>query len=185
MSDRNLHSYYETDSNSAVVKDEMGRKAFRPDWSDTLKITSGCRALWVNIGTIWGGAEDCVDINNGCNGIGVNANFIPQGKYLATIKGGVSNVTLAGSVSLAPAGEVDIDLGNWSDQSSKPVAGVALNLARPNRAPITVRVLNAEPPIILGGGPYEFVWPRPNTWYHGIVVKTMLLLGKLGILKYL
>lgn len=185
MSDKNLHSFYETDSNSAVVMEQAGIPTPKPDWSDTIKITSGCHGLWVNIGTIWGGREDCVDINNGANGIGVNANFIPQGKYVATIKGGTRDITLAGSISLPGGSEVDIDLGNWSDQSSRKVTGVALNLAKPNRAPVTVRVLNADKPAIIGGGPYEYAFPHPDAWYHGIIVKAMLLLGKLGLLKYL
>lgn len=186
MRDNNLKSFYRNDSNSWYGVPELGKPVNPPDWDDSLKVTDGCHDFTAEIPLLYGGREDCVDINNRARNIGVNATFIPQGKFMATIKGGVENVTLNGEVK-GHGTEVDIDLGNWSDQSSVKVTGVSLNL-RPKffETPITIRVLNSTKPLLVpGSGPYKYVWPLPWKWYHGIVVKAMLILGKVGLLKYL
>ncbi len=185
MSDDNLHNYYGKDSYNDIVLDEdLGTPALRPKWSDTLKITDGCHSLNVTAPRIYGGAEDCVDINNQARDIVVSSTFVPQGKFAATIKGGVHGVTLIGTL-WTRGSEVDIDLGNWSDQSSRKTTRVALNLETADGKPVRVRVLNAEKPIVVGDTRVEYIWPHPDAWYHRIVVLGMLVLGKVGLLKYL
>jgi hypothetical protein len=46
-------------------------------------------------------------------------------------------------------------------------------------------VLNAEKPLIANAVGAEYIWPHPDAWYHRIVVLGMLVLGKVGLLKYL
>ena len=168
MSDRNLHSFYETSNGQAVALDTVGG-GWPVDWSDTIKITSQCTGLRLTADEILGGTEDCVDINNGCRDIKVTSLFHAQGKYVATIKGGAEEVTLSGIVTKHGT-EVDIDLGNWSDQSSAPVRGVRLDLKSITGLPIVVRVLNAAKPTLAGAGPYRFAFPHPDAWYHGLAV---------------
>ena len=171
MSDYNLYNFYDTDSGREFVYDDpMGDGTPTPSWSDTVKITSGCADFKLTADAIYGGKEDCVDINNRCVGIEVVANFHPQGKYVATIKGGVRGVLLKGILN-GHGKEVDIDLGNWSDQSSQKTQGVKLDLVAYDQSPVTVRVLNAEKPVLVpGSGPYRYVFPHPDAWYHGLAV---------------
>ena len=171
MSDRNLQSFYETSNDSTYnAAANLGHPTSSPGWSDALKITSQCTNFTYNGQTIYGGHEDCVDINNRCKSIRVSAVFWPQGKYVATIKGGTRGVNLTGSV-YGNGSEVDVDLGNWSDQSQETTRQVHLNLKPMSGKPIKVRVLKAETPTFEeGSGPYEFAWPKPNAWYHDLVV---------------
>lgn len=160
MPDVNLHSFHDIDSGRLEKADALGHFASKPDWDDTLKISSQCRDFMLFSRIIWGGREDCVDINNRAQNIVVGADFFPQGKYACTIKGGAHSVKIIGRVSV-DAKEVDIDLGNWSDQSQEKTRGVCLQLSK-TAGPVTVRVLHADKPALLGNGPYRYVFPHPD-----------------------
>ena len=181
MSDYNLYSYYEDSSGLLINKEVMGTPTTAPHWSDTVKITSGCTNLQLRAERIHGGKEDCVDFNNLSTGCSVDAAFYPQGKYLATIKGGCHGILLTGDV-YAHGSEVDVDIGGWSDQEPiKPTTGTILGLWSKTGHPIRVRVLNGTKfTAMAGSGPYTYVWPRPETWYHPFVVKIFLFLGRKG-----
>ena len=180
--DYNLYSYYEDSSNKTVLMGDMGTPVLNPQWSDTVKITSGCTGLELSADHIYGGKEDCVDTNNKATQCSVNAAWHPQGKYLATIKGGCHGILLTGDV-YAHGSEVDIDIGNISKQSEKPTTGTILGLWSKTGHPIRVRVLNGlKPTFLAGSGPYKLVWPHPDGFYHPFVVKIFLFLGKKGLL---
>ena len=178
--DINLYSYYDRDSGSTVTLQEAGFAAPDPEWSDTIKITSRCQFFTLRADVIFGGKEDCVDCNNRAEEIAVYATlFRPQGKYLATIKGGCAGVFLIGRV-YGHGKEVDVDLGNWSDQSQEETIGVKLALESNDGKPITIRVLNAKKPKLLDGtGPYKYVFPHPDAWYHKLVVTLFNLWNRL------
>lgn len=171
MSDRNLINRYETSSGQHDVFTRAGSPMESPDWDDTLKITSHCRDYTFVADEIYGGKEDCVDIHNGANGIVVVAGkWVPQGKYLATIKGGVRGVQLSGEVH-AHGKEVDVDIGNRSTTNNGKTTGVRLDLTSKTGRPITIRVLHGDKPVLEPNtGPYKFIFPHPDAWYHGIVV---------------
>lgn len=171
MSDVNLISRYETSNGQIESFYCIGREARLPDWDDSLKLTSRIRGYTASVGTLYGGREDCVDIHNGASHITViSKEWRPQGKYLATIKGGVKHVHLSGDV-YSHGTEVDVDIGNRSTVNREKSGGVHLSLASKTGKPITVRVLNGEKPTFeQGTGPYKFVFPHPDAWYHGIVV---------------
>ena len=181
MSDYNLYSYYEDSSNKTILMGDIGTPVLNPTWSDTVKITSGCTGLELSADHIYGGKEDCVDTNNKATQCSVNAAWHPQGKYLATIKGGCHGILLTGDV-YAHGSEVDVDIGGWSDQEPiKPTTGTILGLWSKTGHPIRVRVLNGTKfTAMAGSGPYTYVWPRPETWYHPFVVKIFLFLGRKG-----
>jgi len=131
---------------------EMGDILPPPGTSDSIKITSGCCRLHITANRVIGGSEDCVDINNECRDIVVDAIWEPRGKYLATIKGGSRDIELRGRV-VTQGKEVTIDLGNHSDQSKKRTEGVFLNLTC--NQPITWRRINATTPQIRAGQKFK------------------------------
>ncbi len=179
MSDKCLYSFYETSSDQSFSYPTMGEPK-QPDWADTIKITSQCQNMVLHAEQVYGGQEDCVDINNRSQSVTVMAGeWIPQGKYLATIKGGAKSASLAGRV-VSHGSEVDVDLGNWSDQSQEITGTTILDLQPTDGKPITVRVLHAvKPYFVASSGPYRYVFPHPDAWYHGLVVKAFYLWCKL------
>ena len=180
MSDVNLYNYYEDSSGKTVTESILGLPSTNPNWSDTVKITSGCTGLILNAEAIYGGKEDCADTNNKATHCTVNTQWHPQGKYLATIKGGCHAIGLFGDV-YAHGKETDVDLGNWSDQSQDVTTGTILGLWSKTGRPIRIRVLNAtKPTLMAGSGPYVFVFPKPDTPWHGFIVKIQQFLCKRG-----
>jgi hypothetical protein len=173
--DHNLHNYYDTNNNTIEQLKTIGFPVVAPWWSDTLKITSGCRDFTALVQEIWGGQEDCVDVNNKASIITVHCDaWRPQGKYLATIKGGSRSVALHGNV-MSHGTEVDVDIGNWSDQSALPTTETVLGLYSKTGKPIMVRVLNGTAPYMIDGtGPYVYAFPKPNSWHHKYVVWVFL-----------
>ena len=173
--DLNLTNYYDTNNNSIDRQKMMGFPVAHPWWSDTVKITSGCCDFTLLAEEIWGGKEDCVDVNNKASIITVHCDaYRPQGKYLATIKGGSRSVALHGNV-MSHGTEVDVDIGNWSDQSALPTTETVLGLYSKTGKPILVRVLNGAAPYMIDGtGPYVYAFPKPNSWHHKYVVWVFL-----------
>jgi hypothetical protein len=167
--DINLLSFTGPEQNNQTLQfsDEEVRPG--PEIADTLKFTSRLTNFTVYLNTVYGGREDCVDVNNHSENLHIYAKlWVPQGKYLATIKGGSKFITLGGKVR-GHGKEVDVDIGNISDQSTKPTGPVYLNLTHEKGEPITVRVLNGEKPKFLNAQYQEYV----------IVFKTPSFFGKL------
>lgn len=121
--------------------------------ADTLKF-SGVRGLTVIVrGVVPGGTEDCIDFNNECEDLVIEAleGLQPQGKYAITGKGGSRRVTIIGPI-LGPAEVVEIDLGNWSDQSRLRTREIVLTTPAAGWAgPVRWRRLNATTPTLQGG----------------------------------
>lgn len=127
-----------------------------PGIADTLKITD-CTDGTIDAGYIKGGYEDCIDINNHCEYLHIEAEILePTGNYVCTIKGGSKWVYIKGVVR-GHGKVVDVDLGNISDQSDNLTEYVSLCLTHENKEPITVRVLGATDPIFLNSDSQEYV----------------------------
>lgn len=149
MKDSAAVNLYETSNGLTLHYDVIDGRGF----AEGLKITSQAQDITVFANKIIGGYEDCVDINNRCKNITVVANeWEPRGKYLATDKGGSENVKLKGKL-LAHGTEVDVDGGNYSDQSHKTTEGISLELQAWDGSPVTYRSLDAKS-WHLAGGPY-------------------------------
>lgn len=113
MADKNFKSFADIPFLGDIVINEV----LKPDMSfqDTLKfshVRNGC----ISVPETHGGTEDCVDVNRGC----FNLVIIPglcfvRGKYLATIKGGSSRITLQ---ALIKQRRVIVEYGNWSDNGN-------------------------------------------------------------------
>ncbi|MBL9187932.1 MAG: hypothetical protein JNK23_10665 [Opitutaceae bacterium] len=119
--------------------------------ADTLKVTD-CAGGRIVAGHIIGGREDCIDVNNHCEGIVIEAAVLePRGKYIATIKGGSRHITLRCPCVIGHGTETDIDLGNISDQSDEVTGPTLLDCQHQlgPLEPIRVRVLGATRPILL------------------------------------
>jgi hypothetical protein len=145
--DVNLASYANEEGIDLVGNGLLDGQKF----DDALKL-SNCRGVTVREYEILGGREDCIDINRGKLINVRDCSLHPKGRYAMTIKGGaecviVENVTIFGRGS-----EVDIDLGNWSDQCGEKTTGVVLRNVRGNTSePVRVRVLHAGLPLVDGG----------------------------------
>lgn len=124
-------------------------------YDDIFKL-SRCKSVTLIGCKIRGGGmnrEDGVDINNECGHIAFHACDVEAGaKYAFTIKGGSYVVVLSDVVITRPGKYVDIDLGNWSDQSCKKTDAVILSsVTRSDGKPVRVRVGHAQMPVIKGG----------------------------------
>lgn len=179
--DINLHSFNGPDFDGAVVTmlDEI-----RPgsEISDTLKCSSRLRDFTGRFGVVYGGKEDCIDINNRCERIYIEAQrWVPQGKYLATLKGGSRSIAISGEVE-GHGSEVDIDIGNISDQSDNPTKDITLNLRHVAGDPITVRVINGERPKFLNADvqQYKVVLQVPS-FFGQLFAKVVHQLRKLKL----
>lgn len=129
---------YETSNGQTLTFDVIDGTGL----SEALKITSGARDITVYAKTIIGGSEDCIDVNNQCRNIRVVADvWKPAGRYMATIKGGSEGITLEGTVA-RKASELEIDCGNWSDQSNGPTASVTCLMSMADGSPWRYRLLN-------------------------------------------
>jgi hypothetical protein len=125
-------------------------------YSDTLKFSAAHEGD-VYAGIVIGGREDCVDINNLSRDLFIHSErWEPRGKYLATIKGGSRDIHLGGKVR-GHGSEVDIDLGNHSDQSQRTTGRVTLDLRTEDGSPLTVRVINAITPIFVNSHEQRYV----------------------------
>ena len=140
-------------------------------YSDALKL-SGCARLHVIVlGRVIGGSEDVVDINHSSDCIVDIARSEPRGRYLATIKGGSSNISIT-TKQHGHGSEVDFDIGNWSDQGGgKRTTGVSIASLTDDGSPVSVRVLHGWSPRLIGPGRY-----RLNGLFRGVFYRIYGLL---------
>jgi hypothetical protein len=117
--------------------------------TEALKITSKAKDILVRGQEIHGGKEDCLDLNNECEGIRVHFDsWFANGEYLVTCKGGCQNIELSGCI-MRHGRTTDIDLDNASDQSKKPTSNIRLNFKTLDGSAVRVRCLGPNKPIIL------------------------------------
>lgn len=148
--------------------------------ADALKITN-CADGRVFVGRIVGGAEDCIDLNNHCENLEIVAESIePRGKYGVTNKGGNRNITICTKLR-GHGSEVDVDLGNVSDQSDDVTGPTKLYIEHElgPQEPVRTRNLNATRPIILNPAQrYETIFAVPG-FFRSLFSKIYKQLKKL------
>jgi len=149
--------------------------------SDALKVTDSSDGF-IKVGHVIGGREDCVDVNNHCSDLVIEAVlWEPRGLYLATIKGASKRITLRGPV-VGHGKVVDVDLGNVSDQSDDLTRDIRLDLTNLNGEPITVRVLGSDRPTLLNSHlqEYKIVFELPrSSWVKSMFLKLYKALKKI------
>lgn len=149
--------------------------------SDTLKVTDSADGV-IFVNRVVGGKEDCLDVNNHAENIIIGTPdtvWEPKGKFAWTVKGGSRKITING-VLKGHGKEVDLDLGNWSDQSSKPTTQIVLNVRSYDGSPITYRVLNADKPRFLVGVKVKNKFTLPKA-LRGLFLYVFSLLKRLGV----
>lgn len=169
MADNNLLSYNGPhDNNRAVVLNET---VYGEGYDDAIKLTTKLENFDLEAGIVEGGSEDVVDINNESHHIDVSiAGWKSNGQYNATIKGGSHDIRLNGLI-ITHGKKVDVDLGNWSDQSDKKTYNIELALRSIGGRKIKVRVLKADKPTFINSDVnYEYAFPSPNNPLHGFFV---------------
>lgn len=131
------------------------------DYSDIVKLSNASNITLKDC-TIHGGKEDCIDMNRNCNSVIIENTFLESnGNYCITIKGGTKNVTIKNVTITNHGKETDIDLGNWSDQSSELTTNITLdNVVSEDGFPVKVRVLWADKPTVIGGNVKVTVIPK-------------------------
>lgn len=128
---------------------EFNGRFAQPDGthSDTVKM-SNCSWLFIHVtGRLIGGVEDCFDCNNGSHDVGVDATeWASGGLFVCTIKGGSVRVKVTGFI-VKHGSEMDVDLGNWSDQNQARTKEVFIAMTSAVGL-VRIRVLNAWPPTV-------------------------------------
>lgn len=113
-------------------------------YADALKL-SGVVRLRIIANRVYGGYEDCVDVNNKCRDVFIEATggYFPNGRYVATIKGNSIGVVISGQIH-GKAKTLEIDIGNHSDQSLRENHNITLDVWTEGNWPIRWRRLNAS-----------------------------------------
>lgn len=170
-SDINLFSYIGPDDDlRELVVQTAGPESDRPSHQDTFKFTRYACGLSLKADRVNGGSEDCADINNHSSQLSIYAKeWKSQGLFVFTVKGGSHHIVLSGEI-IQGGTEVDVDLGNHSEQSDDLTHSILLDLKKPDGSPVTVRVLIAKKPTLKeGSGPYRYLFPHPDAIYHPLV----------------
>lgn len=167
MADKNYISYADVDGETIENTVFPAAGTNQSEFSDILKLSHAKNTV-VRGCHIYGGKEDCVDMNRNCENILIeNCTVYPFGSYGFTIKGGAKNITLRNVIFDGHGGEADIDLGNWSDQSMEQTKNVVLeNVRTLDGSPVKVRVLWAEKPTIVDSNVKLLVIPKPIIWAY-------------------
>jgi hypothetical protein len=178
MSDINLHSFNGPEDNDRMVV-ILEPIVPGPEIADTIKCSTGLTGFIGRFARVQAGREDALDVNNRCQDLSLVAHAwaLAGAKYGITVKGGSKNVTVEGAIE-GRGDECDVDLGNYSEQSAAKTTGVSLNLWREDGQPVRVRVLHADRPTLFNG-PYKWMFPSPNIWFHSFFVKAFLLFRRL------
>lgn len=183
MKDINLISFNGPGENGNCIDLTMnGPIVPGPEIADTLKFSTGLTSFYGRFPSVTSGTEDCIDVNNLCRNITITADkLVFRGTMGVTIKGGSRNIRITAYNCEGHGKETDVDIGNWSDQSSEPTTGVMLDISRSDGELVRIRVINGTKPLLLpGSGPYKFLFPWP--WIpRWIVVPVFNLLRKLHL----
>jgi hypothetical protein len=125
------------------------------EFDDLLKLSHVTNATVRGCAIRGGGAqrENALDLNRQCADVLIDGCTLESGRQNAlTIKGGCVAITVKDTVIVPGRGHCDIELGNWSDQSTARTTRVWLvNVTRSDGRPVRLRVGRADDPIVLGG----------------------------------
>ena len=161
MADKNYYSI--ADQSDVIIGDTIFPNGdVNPlEYSDIVKLSYATN-ITIKGCTIHGGKEDCIDMNRYCDNILVEDTYLESnGSYCMTIKGGTKNVVIKNVTITNHGRETDIDLGNWSDQSSELTTKITLeNVCSEDGSPVRVRVLWADKPTVIGGNVKVTVVPK-------------------------
>jgi hypothetical protein len=172
-------TYAASEDFDASKLDDAGRT-----YADAVKCSTGLTDFTGIFKKVTSGTEDALDVNNRCRNLKLYAEMWEfRGTFGITIKGESHGVHVHGYCK-GHGKSADVGLGNWSDQARKgKTTEVVLDLQPEPGEVVTIQVLNADKPLLApGSGPYRYVFPHPDSWYHPIVVQCFIALRRgLGI----
>lgn len=111
-------------------------------------------------------SENCLDIDDKVHGVKLtNVNFGVgggQGDQVITIKGDATNIYISGVLhTRGKRGGVDVDIGNWCDQTYAMSKNIVLDLRHIDGKPVNVRIGRATN-VTLRGSCKKMVWSSIN-----------------------
>lgn len=120
-----------------------------------LKASGSDKGIWIDSPVIAQGHENAIDINNRSKNIKYSNATIgatgENGDQVITIKGGSTDIQITGVLhTRGNRQSVDVDVGNWSDQSYNNSERITLNLTHVDGKKINVRIGRAKNVILLG-----------------------------------
>jgi hypothetical protein len=146
-----FYVYYAGTDNPVYVDGIPNPPVFTPEkpeeFSDIFKVSQNRAPVLVENAVISQGHEDAIDINNRCNDVTLlNATIGVTGKgdQAITIKGGSRKIRISGVLHSRSKSKVDVDIGNWSDQSYNLSEDIELNLTHIDGKPVNVRIGRAK-----------------------------------------
>jgi hypothetical protein len=147
-------------------------------YDDALKLSNVNNCKVINCHII-GGREDAIDINRGGNHLIEGCILSSRGNFVMTIKGGAKNITIRNCTIVQQGKEVDIDLGNWSDQSQEITRYITIDncktaeLTPLGPKPIVIRCLWADKPTILNTNHKLIIVPKWQLFLFKIFKKLL------------
>jgi len=128
-------------------------------YDDVLKFSHATNCSFVG-GTVYGGRENCIDMNRECENVLIEDTLLIGGATASVvIKGGSRNCTLSEVLITPGGGRWDIELGGHSDQSRKRTVNTRLfHVRRTDGRPVRVVVGRADKPEIRGGYVEVLFW---------------------------
>lgn len=171
------HRVIREEGDFTPIEHDVGDIRFpKGEWSDALKV-SGCINLTVLAGVVEGGTEDVLDVMRSRHCAINIEDAYPRGKYVSTQKGESLDITLTIQRQHGHGTEVDHDYGNRADNENGQTTDCKLSVKAVLDGTALVRILRATAPG-LDGGPFRWAFPRPDAWYHPIVIWILNLLQK-------
>jgi hypothetical protein len=147
-------------------------------YDDALKV-SGAFGANIYVEKIYGGREDCIDINHS-NAVVVNVGtMVAMGKYFATVKGASNNIAIYCNELIGRGKETDFDFGNNSDQGNGITRNCVLRLYNPSFS-VKVRTIFADFPEVIGCKlAKEFNQKTFGKFLHKIIREVLRVLFKI------
>jgi hypothetical protein len=154
--DKNWLSFANQSVGAQDLFGQLGPPPSFAPWSDTLKFSNAWDAI-ITAEVVQGGAEDCLDANNGSKHLNVHINrWRSGGKQVATLKGGLVDIELSGMIEVHGS-NTDIELDNYSDQSHERCADIRLNLTTLDGSPVHYKSWMGVRPKLLNGATQKYV----------------------------
>ncbi len=154
-------------------------------YASAFKCSTGLINARIYADEIIGGHDCCIDVNNNCYGLVIDAKVLrPTGQFAVSIKGNSDDITVAGELH-AHGTSADVEIGGWSDQSHESSDGNTLEITSMTGRPVTIRVLHAKEPFLIPGtGPYKYLFPSPRLGVlHTLIVWGFETLRRWGLFR--
>lgn len=161
---------------SSMLVLDLGDILTPTGWHDALKISRVVNAQ-ITAGVVLGGEEDVLDITWSTR-VGVTiGKAVPRGRYLATIKGGCTDVTVNVLSQEGHGKYADFDLGNWFDFNKSKTTRTTLGSVTKDGSTVKARVLHADKPNVF---PNQR-WKIDTPWWRPFFMPVMTLAKKLKL----